>query len=263
MSNRVSIKMVHGAYSGMETPCSECGASYGLVDYVEATDHAIGKKYSFAIVTCECKRILNKEELRSTLPDIIFHKVFYDDQLGRDIHNIGIRIIRMSGDITMIDSDAIITAINSGRLWFGGIDGAIRKVAGNIYHVQVPNVELTDLDIIIARGDHNNHKGKFDNVVFVVDDLRSELSDVIAIGLEEADTAGFKKVTIPAIRTGVMLGAVEKSLEQVADEYMKGIMRYVDRKRVNREVPGIHTIIFVTYNNPKLEEILHNVLFKK
>jgi len=174
-----------------------------------------------------------------------------------------IRIVRISGDITRVDSDAIITAINSGRLWFGGIDGAIQRVAGNIYHNQAMNEELINLKVIVARGDHNNHKGKFDNVVFVVDDLKSELRGVIARGLEEADAAGFKKVTIPAIRTGVMLGAVEKSLEQVVDEYMKGIKRYVGRKRAKGQVPGIQAIAFVTYNNPELEGIMHRVFFQK
>src|SRR3989338_10399360 len=155
------------------------------------------------------------------------------NESGEDsVDNIGIRIVRISGDITSVNSDAIITAINSGRLWFGGIDGAIQRVAGNIYHNQAIKEELSDLKVIVARGDRNNHKGKFDNVVFVVDDLRSELRGVIARGLEEADAAGFKNVTIPAIRTGVMLGAVEKSLEQVVDEYMKGIRRYVNRKTV-------------------------------
>lgn len=179
------------------------------------------------------------------------------------VDNIGIRIVRISGDITRVDSDAIITAINSGRLWFGGIDGAIQRVAGNIYHNQAMNEELINLKVIVARGDHNNHKGKFDNVVFVVDDLKSELRGVIARGLEEADVAGFKKVTIPAIRTGVMLGAVEKSLEQVVDEYMKGIKRYVGRKRAKGQVPGIQAIAFVTYNNPELEDIMHRVLLQR
>jgi O-acetyl-ADP-ribose deacetylase (regulator of RNase III) len=186
-----------------------------------------------------------------------------NEQNEYNIGNTGIRIVRISGDITMVDSDAIITAINSGGLWFGGIDGAIRRVAGNMYHSQAMGKKLINLGVIVARGDHNNHKGKFDNVVFVVDDLRSELRDVIARGLEEADGAGFKKVTIPAIRTGVMLGAVEKSLEQVVDEYMKGIMRYVGGKKVKDQVPGIQAIAFVTHNNPELEEIIHRVFIQK
>jgi hypothetical protein len=79
MSNRVSIMPIHGAHGGTETPCSECGESYCLVEYVEVTDHAVGKKYSFGIITCECNRILNKDELRNTLPDVVFQAVFPDE----------------------------------------------------------------------------------------------------------------------------------------------------------------------------------------
>lgn len=167
----------------------------------------------------------------------------------------------ISGDITRVDSDAIITAINSKGLWFGGIDEAIYRVAGDFYHKQVSNEKLMDLGVVVARGSHNNHKGKFDNAVFVVDDLKSELCTIIARGLECADVAGFKKVAIPAIRTGVMLGVVEISLEQVVDEYMLGIRMYVNRKISKGQIPGIQTITFVTYNNPRLEEILRWVIF--
>ncbi len=174
--------------------------------------------------------------------------------------NMTIRIVRMSGDIALVNADAFITAINSGRMWFGGVDGAIQSVAGMYYHNQAAKEELIDLKVVVARGDHNNHKGKFDNVVFVVDDLRSELRNIIARGLEEADSAGFKTVAIPAIRTGVMLGIIEKSLEQVVDEWIMGVKRYVGRKTVKGQDPGIQTIAFVTYSNPELEEILTKAL---
>ena len=129
--------------------------------------------------------------------------------------NTGIEVSVTSEDITMEDADALITAINSSGMWFGGIDGAIQRVAGNQYHKQASMMELNDLNVIIARGDRGNHSGHFDNVIFVVDDLKSELHDVIFCGLYAADEAGFRLVTIPAIRTGVMLGVVEKSLKRL------------------------------------------------
>lgn len=76
MSNRVSIEPIHGMQSGTEDPCPACGVKYCLVDYVEAIDHAVGKKYSFAIVNCDCGRINNKAELRKILPGAIFQAVF-------------------------------------------------------------------------------------------------------------------------------------------------------------------------------------------
>ena len=41
-----------------------------------------------------------------------------------------------SGDITAVPVDAIVTLINSGGLWFGGVDRAISSVAGDLYHRQ-------------------------------------------------------------------------------------------------------------------------------
>jgi len=57
------------------------------------------------------------------------------------------------GDITKIPTNAILTAINSGGLWFGGIDGAIQRIAGNHYHNQVATaIPLYDLQTIVAKG---------------------------------------------------------------------------------------------------------------
>jgi len=175
--------------------------------------------------------------------------------------NMGIEISITSGDITMEDSDALITAINSSGMWFGGIDGAIQRVAGYQYHKQATTMELNDLDVVVARGDRNNHNGHFDNVVFIVDDLKSELRQVIFRGLDASDEAGFKVVTIPAIRTGVMLGVVERSLKEVVNEWIYGIKKYVlhttTSKRRNQRIKEIK---FVIYNNPMLEDMLKRAL---
>lgn len=76
MSHRISIEPIHGMQGGTDEPCPACGAKYCSEDYAEATDHAIGKKYIFAVISCECGRILNKLDLRKILPDIIYDKVF-------------------------------------------------------------------------------------------------------------------------------------------------------------------------------------------
>jgi len=77
MSNRVSIEPIHGLQGGSENSCVACGAKYCMEDFIEVIDHAIGKKYLFGIVTCECGRIMNKVELRKTLPEIVYDAVFF------------------------------------------------------------------------------------------------------------------------------------------------------------------------------------------
>jgi len=169
-------------------------------------------------------------------------------------------IRRISDDITKVHADVLITAVNSAGMWFGGIDGAIQNVAGNYFHKQIPLGNIQDLGVVVAEGDHFNHNGKFKHVIFVVDDLKSKLRDVIAIGLEFADINEFTSVSIPAIRTGVMLGIVEKDLTEVVDEWIAGIKIYANDNKEENRVPNVQEISLVTYNNPELETILHDAL---
>jgi O-acetyl-ADP-ribose deacetylase (regulator of RNase III) len=164
-----------------------------------------------------------------------------------------IRIIRISGDITKLECDAIITAINAGGIWAGGIDRAIYGAAGIWFHKQIRNEELYELNAIVVKG---NGTTKFENVIFVVDELEYPLRSVISSGLEAAHRAGFKYVAIPSIRTGVMRGKVEREYEDVVNEYIEGVKLYLN----SVEKPNIRAIAFVTYNNPELEEVLHKAI---
>lgn len=170
-----------------------------------------------------------------------------------------IRIIRISGDITKINCDAIITAINSAGAWFGGIDRAIYSVAGNLFHSQIRREDLFKLNAIVTRGDPKRYKGGFNNVIFVIDDLENPLRSIIASGLEAAHNAGFKLVAIPSIRTGVMKGLVEREYEDIVPEYIEGVKIYLN----SCDKPNIHAIAFVTYNNPELELVLEKAIKKE
>ncbi len=130
------------------------------------------------------------------------------------------------GDIRTEPADGLITAVNSGKMWFGGIDGAIQSVAGNEFHAQAAQHELSDLKTVVAMG-RNGNRGAFKNVVFVVDDLKSPLHKVVIAGLEAADKAGFKTVSIPGIRLGVMLGIVEKTLDEAYSELETGVKTFL------------------------------------
>jgi O-acetyl-ADP-ribose deacetylase (regulator of RNase III) len=128
-----------------------------------------------------------------------------------------------SGDIARVPSDALITAINSGGMCEGGIDGVIQRAAGNSFHKQAQAVmPLEHGQTIVAEGNGTN-RGAFKNVVFVVDDLGGPLSQIVYLGLKAASEAGYKNVTLSTIRLGLMLGVVEKTLEEAVDEFIKGI----------------------------------------
>lgn len=115
----------------------------------------------------------------------------------------------VDGDITQIKADALITTINSGGMWFGGVDGAIQRSSGSMFHGQAQAaMPLTDGQVMYAP-EQGSHNGKFDAVLFVVDDLHKPLHDLVTIALEGAAQHELTSVNIPTIRTGVMAGVVE------------------------------------------------------
>lgn len=169
----------------------------------------------------------------------------------------GTNIYVHNGDITQIPTDAIITAINSGGMWFGGIDGAIQRAASENYHVQVSRVApLSDLQTIVASGDKRSHNGQFDDVVFVIDDLQSPLEKVIGNGLEASNSTNHKKVLIPTLRMGVMAGvreSAEEAMYAMADAVGSFVSKYGDST-------SIKDLGFVVYNDSSIENQLRDVL---
>ena len=163
----------------------------------------------------------------------------------------------VSGDVTQTTADALITAINSGRMWFGGIDGAISRVAGNLFHRQA-SANLPDKQggTVVAKSNGTRHNGEFKNVVFVIDDLKGPLHEIVQNGLTTASDEGFKTVTLPTIRMGVMLGVVEKSKEEAVDEMVKGVKLFLKKNPKT----SIENITFVVYVDPDTQEMLQRKL---
>lgn len=167
---------------------------------------------------------------------------------GSDITRIGLFV----GNIANVEADVLITAINSGGLWFGGIDGVINEHAGNFFHKQAADqMPLRDGQVIVASGEGCYRLILFRNVVFVVDDLRKPLRQIIKLGLEAADKAGFETVSIPTIRMGVMLGMIEKTQDEVLMEMAAAIEEF---KASNPK--SIKKITFVVYNDRIIAEKL-------
>lgn len=162
-----------------------------------------------------------------------------------------------SGDIAHFPADALITAINSGGMWFGGIDGVIKRAAGGLFHSHAQSaMPLSDGSTVVARSNGHAHDGAFKNVVFVVDDLQRSLAEVVYDGLRAASDAGFKTVSLPTIRMGVMLGVVEKSAEQAAVGMGVGVRQFLKK---NPDTP-LESITFIVYNDQKTQSLLEGHL---
>lgn len=156
-----------------------------------------------------------------------------------------IEVYSTLGDITQIQSPAIMTAINSAGMWFGGVDGAIQRIAGNHYHSQVgAKMPLKDLQTIVAKQKGLKHRGKFEDVVFVVDDLKQSIDKVVYAGLETANIAGYDRILVPAIRLGVMAG-VRESPQEAIEGIGRGIKKFA---KTYEKDAKLRNILFVVYD---------------
>lgn len=161
----------------------------------------------------------------------------------------------VSGDIARVKADALITAIHSGGLWFGGIDGVINRAAGYLFHSQAAKASpLKDGQIVIAHSNGHAHDGAFTDVIFVVDDLKRPLHEIVYGGLKAASDAGFKSVSLPTVRMGKMLGVVEKSVNEAVAEMAKGVQKFLADRNT------LKSITFVVYNDPKTQTLLQKAL---
>jgi O-acetyl-ADP-ribose deacetylase (regulator of RNase III) len=163
-----------------------------------------------------------------------------------------------SGDITTKKGDSLITAINSSGMWFGGIDGAIRRSKGNYFHqalAEKSNVNgLPDGKPFFIHGTSERpalpHKS-FENVIFVIDDLKKKLHEIILSGLQKAEDMEQETVLLPTVRMGVMLGVVEKSEDEALDEMKKGVELFEKTNPFH-----VKEVTFVVYGNPELQKKL-------
>ena len=161
------------------------------------------------------------------------------------------RVIVKSGDVTKdVQADALVTLINSEGMWFGGVDGAIMRVAGGLFHSQARAIPLKDGDVVVAKRGSNSHNGSFKDVIFVVDDLKQPLSNLMYSALREAKVQGYKIVAFPLMRTGVMLGAVEPDVKAVVEQIMIALNKFIADDDWNLYV------YLVVFNDPNSKKIL-------
>jgi O-acetyl-ADP-ribose deacetylase (regulator of RNase III) len=161
------------------------------------------------------------------------------------------------GDISKVKTDALITAINSRGIWFGHIDAVIIRNAGDLFHSQIESVmPLKDGQTIVTRSGRDTHNGTIANVVFVVDDQKHPLREVIRNGLQAASDAGFESVSLPTIRMGKAINIVEKSVEEVMAETAAGVKDFL----IANPETLIKKIIFVVHSNQNTQALLQKAL---
>lgn len=155
----------------------------------------------------------------------------------------------VEGDITLEPADALITATNSRGIWVGGVDKAIKSVAGNLFHGQLDRaMPLEEGQTILARG--MGHRGNFHSVLFVVDNLVQPLSRVALTALRAAESAGLHRLTLPMMRTGAQLGRVEPTAEIAVQRLAQAVKAFAASNP--RSVSSIRFVIFRDHQTASL-----------
>jgi O-acetyl-ADP-ribose deacetylase (regulator of RNase III) len=175
---------------------------------------------------------------------------------GGDSFALAQRVSVTCGDITRVTGDAVMTLINSRKNnWYGGVDLALKRVAGERYYEQAAREAdrggLRDSQVVIASGSAQQHQGAFDHVVFVVNDLVRPLGDLVVAGIAAA-AAGIRRIALPAMRTGVMLGSYEPTVLAAAREMHRGVNQFFAQ--------GGPVMAIVVYHNSLAQEALQQEL---
>lgn len=158
----------------------------------------------------------------------------------------------IEGNVVEVEADALIAPINSFGMWMGGMNSAIRDVAGGMFHGQVIEAGMKGpFDTVVAKH-RETHRGRFNDVVFVRDDLEKPLREIVAAGLKAANDAGYEKVSMPALRTGVMRGQVERTLEQVANETVIGLKKLTDGSMLPGRELKLRRLIITIFNQSEV-----------
>lgn len=142
------------------------------------------------------------------------------------------RVNIISGDVTQTAEvvDAIATLVNSEGMWFGGIDRAIQGRCGSHYysHLATQLGQLSDGQVYIVKGEsHTNFS--FKDIIFVIDDLTLSLKTLVFNTLCAAQETGYKRIAIPAMRTGIMAGIVEKTPIETVSAIKDGVTSFQER----------------------------------
>jgi O-acetyl-ADP-ribose deacetylase (regulator of RNase III) len=165
------------------------------------------------------------------------------------------RVQVIDGDISEVRADALITAINASGMWWGAIDTAIQRICGIMFHKKAAAaMPLRDGQVIFAPAS-SLHDCSFASVIFVIDELRQPVGNLVGAVLEEADALALKSVSLPTFRTGVMADAYEPRHEALA-----GMAAAINEFVITSPESCIEEITVVVYENSGDEEILKTAL---
>lgn len=157
----------------------------------------------------------------------------------------------IEGDATQVPCDALVTCINSEKVWFGGLDGAIQRAAGGIFHAVPARMDLQDGMMIWAGAPMSSVTRPFNAVLFIVDDLHQPIRDLVESAIATAVHHGARHIVIPGLRTGVMLDIAPEGSEEAIVNGIVGGARDFEERRPDTDLK----ITFATFRAPHLTRL--------
>lgn len=193
-------------------------------------------------------------------------------------------ITLVKGDIAQVPAQAILIPINSGGMWWGALDGVIETACGvqrmssaDQFHQQLKKNLRNQIGMsalagtkMIAKRDNSRHgqvyvcrkqtphRGLFQDVIFIIDDLEGPVSDLTFNILAGTSEAGYTDVSLPAFRTGVMKGAYEPTPEAAVAGILEGLTSFYDQFPDS----NLSNITFVIYDGGKVLNLLQSRMKK-
>jgi len=112
---------------------------------------------------------------------------------------------------TKVEANALITTINPNGEWHGITDNAITSCSGQMFHDQArAEMPLVDGQVVYYAPEQGSHSGKFDGVLFAVDDHSRSLYDVVYAALVAAAQLDLRTVSIPCPRLSLRMDEVTR-----------------------------------------------------
>ncbi|SNX87840.1 related to LRP16 protein [Melanopsichium pennsylvanicum] len=144
------------------------------------------------------------------------------------------------GDITKLETHAIVNAANNSLLGGGGVDGAIHRAAGSELVVECRTLNGCDTGAAKSTKGYNlaaRHVIHTVGPVFTEskqEECEKLLRSAYRQSLEELKNLGGKTIAFPSISTGVYGYPFQKATKQALDEIGSWLERHANHNQVER-----------------------------
>ena len=163
------------------------------------------------------------------------------------------------GDITRFVGSALVVPIISGSDWDDTLHQALRRAAGNYYHIQIGvqwQERYSGFSNIVYIPGQPHSELPFGDVMFVFDRLKVPLRAIVAEVLEQANRRKVQTLLVPPLRTGEWGGLYSEPTGSAAFELILALREFNHCIRLN----SLRRVTCVVNDNPGVAHQLKQLL---